>query len=451
MSDLPSPASSAPPARPASPVPPVPPEASAPAPRRWIRWAAVILAAAGWWISVDLLRLSLGVDATNPLIAAKCGPTGEGDCLSVLRSHRARVFSSAGRSGDPTRATGMPWAALGMAYFALAGVWYAFVGPPTFDRRWWHVPIACVVLIGATVSLDLTQVMAFQLRRICQGCLATHVINLLLALLTLAAFPWRRPVRPAFNPHPSRSLALASMLAALLMAYLQVSYATLGMQAQTIGVTQRKLNDIINDADYARLDFFREPAHEIPLREDEPFVGDPTAPNTVVVFSDFECPTCRTLHERIRQVVARHPSRLRVAIRHFPLDSRCNPSQTRVSHPAACRAAGAAEAARIVGGGALLEKLRGVLYERQNDLELEEFDDWAAALGADRAAFAAARGSPAVADRVREDCELGGRLKVTSVPAVFLNGRRLEYWHNDKTWDALLGVEPAATQPASNP
>ena len=85
--------------------------------------------------------------------------------------------------------------------------------------------------------------------------------------------------------------------------------------------------------------------------------------------------------------------------------------------------------------------MQRVLFERQSDLERDRFADWAVELGLDRAAFAQALESPAVAERIADDVTLGNRLGVAAVPALYLNGRRLDRWSRPTTWDALLAAE----------
>lgn len=50
-------------------------------------------------------------------------------------------------------------------------------------------------------------------------------------------------------------------------------------------------------------------------------VGDSAAPVKVVVFTDFECPFCKSLHEKIMQRMREHPKRVSLSVLHFPLTS----------------------------------------------------------------------------------------------------------------------------------
>lgn len=79
--------------------------------------------------------------------------------------------------------------------------------------------------------------------------------------------------------------------------------------------------------------------------------GPANAANTLVVFTDFQCPYCRQFASVLDSLTARHPD-VRVVERHFPLAS---------LHEAAFDAAQAAECARELGK---YPEMRTVLYRR---------------------------------------------------------------------------------------
>jgi protein-disulfide isomerase len=54
--------------------------------------------------------------------------------------------------------------------------------------------------------------------------------------------------------------------------------------------------------------------------KEAPSLGDPKAPVTLVEFSDFECPVCRSLHDVLRGMLPNYPQ-VRVVFKDFPLES----------------------------------------------------------------------------------------------------------------------------------
>lgn len=402
-------------------------------------WAGLILAALGWWLSLDLLRLTEGLDATNPLVQAQCGgQSGSGDCLSVLRSERAK---------GPL---GIPWAAAGMGYFAFVGVWYAFVGVPDRGQRRWLVTLAVIVACGLLSSLQLIGVMAVVLKTWCFGCLLTHGVNASLAIVTAAAFFVGGKSAPS-AAHPAPRLAAATLLAAFSLASLNVTFVQLGRIGGKAIALRDQLLEITEDADYIRLRYAREATVDIPFRDDEPWVGDVDAPNTLVAFTDFQCPICAKAAQIVADALQKHSGQLRVTYRNFPQDSDCNPHYPRRFHPAACRAARAAEAARVAGGAEKAHQMRSLMYQRQRELEANRYEAWATEIGLDAAAFAAAMQSEQIDERIAEDMALGGKLGLEAMPVLFLNGRRLRFWQSAAIWDALLSETPATMPAAKSP
>jgi protein-disulfide isomerase len=290
-------------------------------------------------------------------------------------------------------------------------------------------------------------VMALELKTWCFGCLLTHGVNAGLAIVTVASFLVGGTPKPG-PAYPAPRLAAAALFAGFALFLLNISFVQLGRVMGAVGILQGELLKITEDAEYIRIKYEREPSVSIPLRDDEPWFGDVDAPNTLVAFADFQCAICRKAAEIITDAVRQHPGRMRVTYRHFPQDSDCNAHYPTRAHPAACAAARAAEAALTAGGADAYHRMRSLLYERQRDLELNRYEEWASELGLDAAAFAAALGSDEVKNKVKAHAELGGKLGVTAVPVLYLNGKRLKLWQSPAIWDALLSDAPT-TQPAA--
>ena len=53
---------------------------------------------------------------------------------------------------------------------------------------------------------------------------------------------------------------------------------------------------------------------------DDHIVGNPDAPVTIIEFSDYECPYCKSFHPTIKQVLSEYDNEVRLVYRHFPLD-----------------------------------------------------------------------------------------------------------------------------------
>ena len=123
--------------------------------------------------------------------------------------------------------------------------------------------------------------------------------------------------------------------------------------------------------------------------------GDATAPVTMVIFVDFECPACRHFALDIEQVIrAKYSLRdLRVVIRHKPLSY----------HRLAFHAAKASECAAEQGR---FEEMYQLLFRKQDSLGLKSFGGFAAESGVpDIVAFESCTTSKRVEARILADVQ----------------------------------------------
>ena len=152
---------------------------------------------------------------------------------------------------------------------------------------------------------------------------------------------------------------------------------------------------------------------------DAPELGDPKAPVTIVEYSDFQCPVCRSLHDTIRGILPNYPGKLRVIFKDFPLEQ---------LHPWARTAALAGRCAYQQKPQAFW-KMYDLIYDNQEVISAEnawaKMTDYAAEAGLDGAAFKSCLASPDAAAAVNASRANGERLEVNSTPTVFVNGRRM--------------------------
>src|SRR5207244_10644653 len=78
------------------------------------------------------------------------------------------------------------------------------------------------------------------------------------------------------------------------------------------------------------------PPVEIAVK-DSPMRGSAGAPHTVVIFSDFQCPTCKAFEQWFMgNIVARMAPRyggLKVVFKYWPISTKCNAFASRDLHP----------------------------------------------------------------------------------------------------------------------
>ncbi len=152
---------------------------------------------------------------------------------------------------------------------------------------------------------------------------------------------------------------------------------------------------------------------QLALRADDPVRGNPKAPVTLVLFSDFQCPFCSRVEPTLQQAMQEYGDKLRIVWKHQPLPF----------HPNAMPAAEAAEAAREQGK---FWQMHDKLFADQRALSDAAYDQYARELGLDLKRFAEARASGRARARIAEDQALASRIGATGTPTMFVNGEKVE-------------------------
>lgn len=152
--------------------------------------------------------------------------------------------------------------------------------------------------------------------------------------------------------------------------------------------------------------------------KDAPALGDAKAPVTLVEYSDFECPICRSLHDELRGILPRYPQ-VRVIFKDFPLEQ---------IHPWARTAALAGHCAYEQDSKAFW-KMYDLIYDNQEIISAEnawnKMMEFASTSGANPDTLKACMASPEAAAAVDASKANGQLLEVGSTPTVFVNGRRI--------------------------
>lgn len=146
--------------------------------------------------------------------------------------------------------------------------------------------------------------------------------------------------------------------------------------------------------------------------DDDPSRGAQSAPVTVVMFTDFQCPACSATHPVLEEVLKQYGGRVRLVVRDFPLEM----------HPWARKAAEAANAANAQGK--FFEYIN-LLYRNQQALDVPSLKRYASELGLDRARFDADLDGGKYAAEVARDVADGKSYGITGTPSIFINGVRL--------------------------
>jgi len=149
-----------------------------------------------------------------------------------------------------------------------------------------------------------------------------------------------------------------------------------------------------------------------------PVLGDPKAPITIVEYSDFECPVCRTLHDALRGLLPNYPQ-VKLIFKDFPIDA---------IHPWARTAALAGRCAYQQNPKAFW-KMYDLIYDNQNLVSAasawDKMQDFAGRAGLSPDTLKTCMASPQAAGEVDASLANGQLLEVRATPTLFVNGRRI--------------------------
>jgi protein-disulfide isomerase len=141
--------------------------------------------------------------------------------------------------------------------------------------------------------------------------------------------------------------------------------------------------------------------------------GAKDAPVTIIEFSDFQCPFCKTANATVKQILDKYPGKVRLVFRDYPLVS---------LHPQAPKAH---EAARCAAEQGKFWEYHDILFDRSPRMAPADLKQYAQELKLDPAAFAQCLDSGKYTAEVDKDVQEGSGLGITGTPSFFVNGRQL--------------------------
>jgi protein-disulfide isomerase len=150
--------------------------------------------------------------------------------------------------------------------------------------------------------------------------------------------------------------------------------------------------------------------------EHSPSLGDPGAALHIVEFLDPACETCAQMYPYVKQMLADHPGRIRLSVRHVPF------------HQGAEFAVRLLEASRAQDRyWQTLEALLATQAQWAPHHTVQPDLVWPAiaGVGLDVERLKADMNSTAVTERMQRDIDDARALKVTATPEYFVNGRPL--------------------------
>jgi predicted DsbA family dithiol-disulfide isomerase/uncharacterized membrane protein len=338
--------------------------------------------------------------------------------LLVLAHFDTIELPGCGTASDCTRAAASRWGKLPGTEWPLSFVGFAYFQAiaATFLYGGGRSPklLRVIVGIGAAISVLLTVAM-FVEGYLCGYCLTIHVLNIAFAL-GYEASRWysSQPTTAHDNCHHSLAVFAATFLATSLLLAV-VDQRLMRTAEETRAEQLERALSQARAGTFAGSDKFE-------FGPGRYYLGLKTAPVHVVVVSDYQCPSCRTVDAQLRAAVAGRED-ISVSARHFPFCTDCNPHIDKTRHPNSCRAALAAEAAGTVGGTDAFWKMHDWLFEHHGEFNDDQLHQFVREIGLDEQAFLAAMRDEKTTASIRADADAADAAALQFTPMVFINGK----------------------------
>jgi protein-disulfide isomerase len=306
---------------------------------------------------------------------------------------------------------GLPLAVWGVAGYSLLTLLILFSAFSAAQRKHlWAIFFATGLLLSFA-SIGLGVISAFFISSWCILCIATYAINFLLAILS-----WI--IRRRFKGEPFAT-AFAQDLRFLRdkITYAGPIFGVFWISLISAILWFPNYWDIKQPGVYANI-------RSGLTKDGLPWTGAESPDFEIVEFTDYQCFQCRKMHYYLLQLVARHPDKIRVIHRHFPMDHEFNPIVRDPFHVGSGRMAILAIHAAFK---AKFSEMNDWLFFKAGlDQEQVRLTEAGAATGINVGELAAALQNDRYRLLLKRDIHEGIRLGVAGTPSYLVKGKIYE-------------------------
>lgn len=355
-------------------------------------WVAMGIALVGLMVAV-YLSISHYRVYTDMTYRSFCALTKSINCDTVSQSPYAIML-------------GLPlpfWGIFGYA-FVLLFIWF---GRPAYRHYLGIWPLVFMIsAIFSVHSLVLAYISTFRIHSYCIMCILSYGVNFLLLF-----YSWLIHRRFA---NQGILVGLAASLKSLFSLPVKL-YLFLGLIGIIFGITWLGLPRYwhlpppANTADIARGY----------TKDGDPWIGATDPELTIVEYADYRCFQCRKIHHYLRNMMARHPDKIRLVHRHFPMDHLVNPLVGEPMHEGSGKLS---LLAIYAGKHNKFWEMNDILFRLDSDLRHLNMRKLAQEAGFDSKGLPGAILTAPILKKLEADIIKGIQLGIEGTPGYLING-----------------------------
>jgi len=259
-----------------------------------------------------------------------------------------------------------------------------------------------VFLINAVICLALFIYSLAALGSLCPMCTLYYVLSFASLFLLI-----KNTSAPLINIDVKVSLIVLAFI--ILPSFVAKSYLQ-GKEEKKNVLTKSYIEQ------FHQLKTYGDPAIESPFKLNKATEKFSDAPIRISIFSDFQCPYCKSVAEQMLPIIEEFKDKINVQYMFYPLDSSCNQKMEGSMHPYACQAAFLAACDE-----AKFEKIHDHIFANQEKINVENLKKWEADFGLS-GCFENSKNF----DVVQQTMSSGLQYELRSTPTIIVNGKKLE-------------------------
>jgi len=285
----------------------------------------LLVSLAGAFFSAYLFYSHFKTVSSDSILFKMCQASGVFDCKSVNSSSYSEIL-------------GIPLASLGLLYylFIITTTVIKRVNQNLSDR---FLSLNLFFSALAVISiLPLLYTSSFLLKTFCLFCIFTWICNIAIFILLWFSFreqriDFKKNLFSFFSFYKESNTILLLLSTSFLFVSLILGGRYLNTEKKAY-----QAEKVTNAKDDLIVKFYTAKPVEIDLKNIPVYAGNPEAKISIVEYMNFNCGACRRSFAHTSNLIKKYGDKIKLYIKHFPLDGKCNPIVKRKKSGLSCMA-----------------------------------------------------------------------------------------------------------------